>query len=281
MGQVLVQDTLPDLVIASTTTITMATTYLGKQTRISVGGQQYLYSSVITINFATTGINGLDTGAIAANSLYYIYSVQTSNTPGLVASLAAPTTGPTGFTAWKEVGRCRTAQSAATLAAITNRLGGNSLKASLSEYTSVASGITSSGGGAVTIGTGGSATDILKWRQVGSAMELNFYIYWGTTGTAFGSGLYYKFNLPNGLTFLTTGLGSQALGTARLYDSSASTFFDAILTYNGIGNTFVVLSPLDGANIDIGPSSPFTFAINDSITGVVTLPIAEFAGLYT
>jgi len=127
MGQVIGSENLPDLVIASTTTITMATTYLGKQTRISVGGQQYLYSSLITINFATTGINGLDTGAIAANSLYYIYSVQTSNTPGLVASLAAPTTGPTGFTAWKEVARVRTLQTAATLAQIRNKLGGTSL----------------------------------------------------------------------------------------------------------------------------------------------------------
>jgi len=136
MGQVLVQDTLPDLVIASTTTITMATTYLGKQTRISVGGQQYLYSSVITINFATTGINGLDTGAIAANSLYYIYSVQTSNTPGLVASLAAPTTGPTGFTAWKEVGRCRTFFGSATLATITNKLGGTSAVQSIATWQS-------------------------------------------------------------------------------------------------------------------------------------------------
>ncbi|MFM2009547.1 MAG: hypothetical protein RIR02_1497 [Pseudomonadota bacterium] len=113
--QKLFTDNLPDLVIASNTTITMAATYLGKSTRLTIGGQQYKYSSLTTLNFGTTGFNGLDTGAIAANTLYYIYAVMQAGVPGLIASLASSATGPSGFTSFKEVARARTATGSAIL----------------------------------------------------------------------------------------------------------------------------------------------------------------------
>jgi hypothetical protein len=40
----------------------------------------------------------------------------------------------------------------------------------------------------------------------------------------------------------------------------------------------VILAPLDGTNVDIGPTSPFTFAADDQITVHFTVPIAEWAG---
>lgn len=125
MGQILTPDNLPDLVIASTTTVTMAASYLGRPTRITIGGQQFQYSSLTTLNFASTGLNGLDTGSIAAGTLYYIYAVRSAGVHGLVASVNAPGTGPSGFTAWKLVAHCRTASTAATLYAITNASGGS------------------------------------------------------------------------------------------------------------------------------------------------------------
>jgi len=271
MGQVLVQDTLPDLVIASTTTITMATTYLGKQTRISVGGQQYLYSSVITINFATTGINGLDTGAIAANSLYYIYSVQTSNTPGLVASLAAPTTGPTGFTAWKEVGRCRTLSSASTLAVITNRVGGASslsLGASdLQSYTPTANGFDAS---AVYQGF---------WRRVGASMQITALGRFAGAGTG-----TLVLGYPTGYTINESKLTGAAtdrslIGTVQFYDASATSVFTGSATH-----ILTVAGPrfYGATNILLWTTgNPVTAAAGDIVTMDVTIPIVEFAGLYT
>jgi len=124
MGQILTPDNIPDLVIASSTTITMAASYLGRDTRITIGGQQFKYASLTTLNFATAGFNGLDTGSIATNTLYYIYAVKSSGVPGLVASLNAPATGPSGFASWKEVGRCNTLVGSAALSSIIN-IGGN------------------------------------------------------------------------------------------------------------------------------------------------------------
>lgn len=146
------------------------------------------------------------------------------------------------------------------------------------EYQFTTTGIVSSGGGAVTAGTGGQASDILRWRRLGSSIEMLFAFNWGTTGTAFGTGAAYRFPLPNGLNMVTTGTGSQALGIGRLYDSSAGTFYDVVATWAGTGSTYLVLSPLDGANIDIGPTSPFTFAVNDIMTMFVTVPVAEWQG---
>lgn len=94
-------DNIPDLVIASSTTITMAASYLGKDTRITIGGQQFKYASLTTLNFAVSGFNGL------------------------VASTAASTTGPSGFTSWKQVGVARTAAGGATLAFLMNVFGGS------------------------------------------------------------------------------------------------------------------------------------------------------------
>lgn len=51
-----------------------------------------------TIDATVTGINGLDTGALAASTVYYIYVVANvldqSYTPGAVLSTTAPSTGP-------------------------------------------------------------------------------------------------------------------------------------------------------------------------------------------
>jgi hypothetical protein len=276
MGQVLVQDTLPDLVIASTTTITMATTYLGKQTRISVGGQQYLYSSVITINFATTGINGLDTGAIAANSLYYIYSVQTSNTPGLVASLAAPTTGPTGFTAWKEVGRCRTVFGSATLAAITNKLGGTSQNSSVTQWVSY-----------TPTGTWTANTTYTgKWSRVGESMDLEILVTCSGAPTVAS----LKVDLPTGYNIDTTKLTSSSVDDNYMGDficmDHGVMYYHGRMIYASTTRLTTLLfksaNPFVDGTSSIDATAPFTFGSADRVfIKGRSLPIAEWAGLYT
>lgn len=272
MGQILAPDNLPDLVIASTTTITMATSYLGRSTRITVGGQQYLYSSVITLNFATTGINGLDTGAIAANTLYYIYAVTASGVPGLIASLAAPGTGPTGFTSWKEVGRCRTLQSAATLAQITNRLGGTSLTSMNSEWANFTPSIT----WVVNTNTG-------QWRHVANVVYVENKI--ALTGTPPG-GAGVNVTPPPNLTIdaFTLSVANTIIGMARLTDTSAGLSYVADLVATSSVVARIRYFTADGSGIldnNNTNNSPFIWASGDFMVISYSFPAAELAGLYT
>jgi hypothetical protein len=75
---------------------------------IKLGGQQRSLSSP-SLDTSVSGIGGLDTGAIAASSFYYVYAVYNGSAVGIVASLSA--TSPSGFTRYKKVGAIVTNQS--------------------------------------------------------------------------------------------------------------------------------------------------------------------------
>jgi hypothetical protein len=68
---------------------------------IKLGGQQRVLQSP-TLLTSVSGIGGLDTGAIAASSFYYVYAVYNGSATGIVASLSA--SSPSGFTRYKKVG---------------------------------------------------------------------------------------------------------------------------------------------------------------------------------
>lgn len=78
-----------------------------------------------TINAAVNGLNGLDTGALAASKVYYIYVVSdpVSGLPsGAMASLGLPTVGPLmpfGYSAFRHVGYAVTSAGAVFLKAYT------------------------------------------------------------------------------------------------------------------------------------------------------------------
>jgi len=64
-----------------------------------------------SVNFATNGLNGLDTGAIAANTWYYFFGIYnpTTQISGVIASINNTTpTLPSGFTKKKYIGALRT-----------------------------------------------------------------------------------------------------------------------------------------------------------------------------
>jgi hypothetical protein len=115
MGQVLRPDNIPNIVKASTTSITLAATNAGKPVCVTVGGQQYVPSATITLSTAASGANGIDTGSIAANSTYYVYAVVSAGNLALVASLAGISTGPTGFTSYKPIGIFTTLQGSTSI----------------------------------------------------------------------------------------------------------------------------------------------------------------------
>ena len=72
-------------------------------------GQALLIAS--TINFATNGLNGLDTGVLSANSSYYIFAIYnpTTKISGMIASASKTLpTLPSGFTKKEYRGACMT-----------------------------------------------------------------------------------------------------------------------------------------------------------------------------
>lgn len=56
----------------------------------------------LTVTTSVSGVNGIDTGVIAASSFYYVYTVISGGQVRLVASLSA--SAPTGFTNYRKVG---------------------------------------------------------------------------------------------------------------------------------------------------------------------------------
>jgi hypothetical protein len=90
----IIQGTTP--LWASGTTLTMGTLNCLDSLRTTL-----ITCSSATLNFGTTGLNGLDTGAIASNTWYYIYAILNPTTlaTGYLASTSATApTMPSGFT---------------------------------------------------------------------------------------------------------------------------------------------------------------------------------------
>ena len=96
------------LAVASNTTLTMD----AGQARDSTNTNDIIMTAGVTLNAATNGINGLDTGVLVLSTLYAVYvvgdSTQTS-TPGAVlsANLSAPLL-PVGYDMYRLIGYART-----------------------------------------------------------------------------------------------------------------------------------------------------------------------------
>lgn len=79
-----------------------------------INGILYKNTSDLTINMTVAGANGLDTGSVATNTIYYLYGIlETSPVKNgafrAVASVSPPSIGPTGFsTNWTYFGSFKT-----------------------------------------------------------------------------------------------------------------------------------------------------------------------------
>ena len=283
------QDNIPSIVKGSATTVTLAATNNGQPTRITIGGQQYKVASTLTMTTSTSGINGLDTGSIAANTLYYVYAVVSSSVIGLIASVTGPATGPTGFSnRYKLLGRFRTdlvpfvntvapdasigaqGMSAAVDIAYTPRLYGASNSTEFTNYTATGfyrrigdrcrASVRVSFGAAPATGTGG----FLITGPGGS----------GTTYTTVNSSL-----IPSAAG------GGNILGIAYGRDSSALSY-DGTVVYQGTGlvsgfAVFALYASNGGASPEWTAASPFAWNTSDFISAEWEFPVLEWAGLFT
>lgn len=99
--------------VATNTTVTVTADFV-----TTTDGTRFLTTALsATLNMATTGANGLDTGSIAQATFYAVYSIAKSDgtTATLASTSATSPTMPTGYTYKARIGWVRTAPSAAQL----------------------------------------------------------------------------------------------------------------------------------------------------------------------
>lgn len=97
--------------VASTTTLGVAS----GSCRDSTNANDIVLSSAVVINFANAGVvNGIDTGAIGASKLYYVYAIANSLDPsglehaiGGLVSLSSSPLLPVGYDIYRRIGWAR------------------------------------------------------------------------------------------------------------------------------------------------------------------------------
>ena len=265
MAQILGPDFLSDLVIASTTTITMQPTYQGKAVRVTIGGAQFTTSTAITLNLATTGFNGLASGTLVANQLFFIYAVQQANVLGLVASTSGPSTGPTGFTAWKEVGRFRTLFATATVAQVVSR---NTSQTRDVDYTPIYGGVTVS-------------QSALSARIVRDKVHIS-----GRFSLSSSLGSLASVSIPSLLTTRPGALGGNGFFAGKWVrnNGSAGSIKQGVVSLfpGDISFAFSIDDTSNATNPFVNQNSNSIFGPTDTVAiqGELIIPVYELVGLF-
>lgn len=273
-------ENIPLISKISGTQIQLAATYLGQNGRVNIGGQQYRLTNVLNCNLATTGYGGLDTGSLAANTLYYIYLVVNgSNVPGLVCSTLAPGTGPTGFTAWREIGRFRTYLGSAVISKPVNRLIGARTKSIIEESQTVT----------VTGSWSTNTTYIAKETIRGSWALYDITV--SLSGAPDAAQL--TINLPDGRSINTSAWSHGTDLTNYMIDGSSVNILETIgpqsyvgsVAYNSTSSVrikynAVISSVVVEPNNNVASGAPNTMSSGDKLYIKFMVPIAEYAGLF-
>lgn len=254
-------ENIPSVQKASSTSLTWANTNNGTATVVRVSGQAYSPSSTITLNTGTVGFNGIDVGSLAANTLYYIYAVVSSNVMGMIISLAGPSTGPAGFTSnFRLLGKLRTDFGGANINTV-------AMDASIVPLTAIGTPINYTPTLNAAWGTGPSIFES-SYTQIGDRYYIRGTIQPGSSPT--GSAL--SVSLPNSHSStntqpLTAGVATSGLGV----DVTRAVIVPALSTTFGFNqNTNWSLNQLSGTNAAGGPVY-YSFSVT----------VRELAGLYT
>lgn len=270
------QENIPLITKISGTQIQLAASYLGQSGRINVGGQQYRLTTALQCNLATTGFGGLDTGSLAANTLYYIYVVVNgSNAAGLVCSTSNPAVGPTGFTAWREVGRFRTFLGSAAVGVVVNRFIGGSKSRSSGSWTAWSSPSIDN----ITVGNG---VVTARYKRSYDDMLLFYMLVWGTT-TSF-AGAPNVASLPDLLSIDLSNLPQQVstVGKVTAVDTGVNTYYGRSIIEAANGRIYAYMMD-DSTNAvavnTVSATLPFVWATGDVFTFTAKVPISEYAGL--
>jgi hypothetical protein len=118
-----------------------------------------------------------------------------------------------------------------------------------------------------TMGTGAVRTGKYTWLP-GGYVCASFYIQFGTSGVAAGTG-QYQVTLPVTAQVDRGGTAQEADGVGKINDASPSTNYPVIWYLPGSAPTLVV-GVSTSANASVTQASPMAWAINDHLSGTVT-----------
>lgn len=228
---------------------------------VTVGGRQYV-NSLLTMDFDSTGVGGLDTGSRAADTLYYLYVVISGGVPGLIASINS--SSPTGFTFATQVGKFRTFRNDSDIAA-------TSSSKELSEWEAYTP-FTAQGFGAITNVT-------TQWRRNKGSLEVKGGFTAGTTNASVA-----LIGLPNEFRTYFVNNAGQSSEEAYIADVGRDASTTVKITQIAFdnepylrfgrftdGTPTNVLATLTGGGVaGSGERLSFSFSV----------PIAEFRDLY-
>ncbi len=143
--------------------------------------------------------------------------------------------------------------------------------AAIGDWVAYTPTVTASGGGSVSIGTGGSPGLEGYWRRNGDSIDVRVRIRWGTTSTAFGTSGYYSFSLPDGITVDSTKYGTSAsFGAGEFYDNSAADSYPLLsqIVSNALtaGLAYTTTGGSVGTTFTAGPGTAVTTANGDVLT---------------
>lgn len=132
-----------------------------------------------------------------------------------------------------------------------------------------------------TIGSGGTATQIFKYKREGSDCIITGRIELGTSGASMGSGLF-KFSLPSGITPNQSLLGSgyDRVGIAYTFDAGGGGNRELLHVAQDAATSSFFIGGMTNAGVsfNMDATNPFTFAAGDQIFVNLRVPIAEWAG---
>jgi hypothetical protein len=118
-----------------------------------------------------------------------------------------------------------------------------------------------------TLGTGSVADGY--YTVIDKVMIVQFYIKFGSSGAAAGSG-EYRISTPSGFP---TGSSQYNMGWAWLYDQNVATAYGAIFDRVNTSDDEVRMY-IYGNPIGVTDSNPFTWTTNDQIRGTIVARLA-------
>ncbi len=69
-----------------------------------IGGVPFQSTTNLECNLTINGPGGLNTGSLAASTIYYLYAILANDGVSLLADLQDPSVGPSGYTLWTYLG---------------------------------------------------------------------------------------------------------------------------------------------------------------------------------
>lgn len=201
---------------------------------LTIGGQQYLTLSALSLNIATTGVGGLDTGAMAINTVYYVHAVIVGGVISIIASLSKIL--PTGFTYAVWTGWVFVSNDSSQVGIVAN--------STIWAWQSYVH-IWDSDGTAPAIGNGSL---FAKYRRNGDTIELRTHIITGTS-TTYGTG-DFGFSIPANLAIDTTkidisGTHRGPYGTGQFVKLGPNGWYNLMVGFRSTTTFYLMITDAD------------------------------------